>query len=54
MTLELKLTTDEPVLVLVIPLRKAAPRSVPPMPAARQIVDTTAEELPEAALREVG
>lgn len=41
--LAVQIESDEPVMLLVIPLRKAAPRSVPPMPVARRIVDTTAE-----------
>ena len=44
--LAISLETDEPVMVLVMPLRKAAPRSVPPMPAAR-VVETTGETLPD-------
>jgi hypothetical protein len=51
MTLNFNLDITEPVaiIVAVIPLRgprKAAPRSVPPMPVAR-VIDTTLEELPE-------
>ena len=43
--LALQIETDEPVMVLVLPLRKAAPRSVHPFRAAPQIVVTTGEEV---------
>lgn len=45
----LQIETDEPVMVLVMPLRKAAPRSVPPFRAAPQIVETTGEAVAEPA-----
>lgn len=44
MTLTLNIESDQPVLVLVMPLRKAAPRSVPPV-SARQVIETTGEEV---------
>lgn len=47
MTLTLNIESDEPVMVLVMPLRKAAPRSVPPM-SARQVIETTGECIAEA------
>lgn len=48
-TLTLNVDSDEPVLVLVlvVPLRKAAPRSTPPSPPARPAIDTTLEVLPD-------
>jgi hypothetical protein len=45
-TITLSVQSDEPVVVLVVPLRKAAPRSVPP-PPARRVIETTAEPLPD-------
>lgn len=47
MTITLNVDSDGPVLVLVVPLRKSAPRSVPPMPAARLTIETTGESLPD-------
>lgn len=46
MTITLNVDTDEPVIVLVVPVRKVAPRSQPPAPT-RQAIDTSGEELPE-------
>ena len=46
MTITLNVDSDGPVLVLVVPLRHSAPRSVPPMPAAR-VIETTGESLPD-------
>lgn len=48
MTITFNVESDEPVLVLVVPLRKAAPRSVPPM-SARQIIETTGEPVGETS-----
>ena len=48
MTITLNVESDEPVLVLVMPLRKATPRSVPPM-SARQIIETTGETIAESS-----
>lgn len=48
MTITLNLESDEPVLVLVVPLRKTAPRSVPPM-SARQVIETTGETIADSA-----
>jgi hypothetical protein len=45
-TITLNVDSDEPILVLVVPTRKTAPRSVPPMPAAR-VIETTGESLPD-------
>lgn len=47
MTLKFEIDTDEPVVVAVavMPLRKAAPRSVPPFPVARQVVETTGSDV---------
>jgi len=46
-TITLKVESDQPVLVLVMPLRKAAPRSVPPA-SGRPVIETTGETISEA------
>lgn len=48
MTITLNVESDEPVLVLVMPLRKAAPRSVPPV-SARQVIETSGETIAETS-----
>lgn len=54
---KLQIETDEPVMVIVMPLRKAAPRSVPPFAVAKRIVETTgegADERETVKLRKAG
>lgn len=49
MTITLSVDTDEPVIVLVVPVRRVAPRSQPPAPP-RAVIDTSGEESPSNVL----